>query len=108
MKGTTNHTRRMQRGGRLSAVALAIFWGSLLLMPGLSGSAPCSAEALPVLRGEAAVTHLKEQGLYHSLESAMAASRYRVREAECREQEGLPGAYYASNPAQHWTTTFTP
>jgi len=38
----------------------------------------------------------------------MTAARYRVRQTERRGQAGASGAYYAANPAQHWTAHFTP
>jgi hypothetical protein len=106
VKSITNHKRRSTLGTCLSAVALTVLLGSLFLIPELSRSAPGSA--LPALQGEAAITHLKEQGLYDSLEAALTAARYRVRPTERSGQAGLSGAYYASNPAQHLTAHFTP
>jgi hypothetical protein len=38
-----------------------------------------TTEGLPTLRGEAALTHLKEQGLYSSLGEAVKAARYNVQ-----------------------------
>jgi hypothetical protein len=53
------------------------------------------------------VEHLKQRGLYSSLEAAMAAARYQV-EWESKTPLGLSGAYYADNPAQQFGAYFTP
>ena len=106
MKSTTNHSRRIKLGTCLGAVALLVLLGSLLVNLELPRSATGSAP--PALQGAAAITHLKEQGLYDSLQAAMTAARYRVRRAERSGQAGLSETYYASNPAQHLTAYFTP
>jgi hypothetical protein len=57
---------------------------------------------LPELRGQAAVEHLKQEGIYASLAEAVKASLYKA--------EALPSgdAYRFSNPAQGFRATFTP
>src|SRR5215813_5315136 len=60
-----------------------------------------SANPLPTLHGQAAVEHLKQEGLYDTLAEAMAAARYNA--------DGLPSpdAYQFYNPAQSLRVTFT-
>src|SRR4030095_15338771 len=68
---------RMKLMRRRISITLTI--SSLLLVLGLlrlwlPASPP--GGALPALQGEAALNHLKEQGLYGSLHEAVAAARY--------------------------------
>ncbi len=65
-----------------------------------AGSDGKATPLLPNLRGEAAIGHLKQTGLYHSLSAAMTAARY-----EIDERKG--GNYEASNPKQGYRTIFT-
>ena len=64
--------------------------------------------ALPALQGEKAVQHLKEQGLYDSLQKAVEATRYEMRWEEQPALGNLPPSYYAPNPAQQLNAYFTP
>jgi hypothetical protein len=73
---------------------------------GLPG--PATSSVLPALQGEAALRHVKEQGLYDSLQAAMTAARYRVRPVEHNGRAGLTEIYYAANPAQHLMAAFSP
>jgi hypothetical protein len=66
------------------------------------------SSALPALQGEAAVEHLKQQGLYDSLDQAVQATRYGVRWTEHTNLPGAQGAYAAANPAQQFHAYFTP
>jgi CSLREA domain-containing protein len=61
----------------------------------------------PALQGAAAVEHLKQQGLYSSLNEAMTATRYDVK-AVPKEQWIDDGAnYVVHNPAQQLRATFS-
>src|SRR5215470_9361334 len=60
-----------------------------------------SANPLPDLHGQAAVEHLKQEGLYDTLAEAMAAARYNA------DSLPSPGAYQFSNPSQGLRSTFT-
>ena len=59
---------------------------------------------MPALRGQAALDYLKEKGLYDSLEQAVAAARYQVRDDGC-SAEG-DSSFSAENPAQAMTARF--
>ena len=50
---------------------------------------------LPALQGEAALNHLKEQGLYGSLQEAVTAARYGFY-----QESKQSGDWLADNPAQ--------
>ncbi len=63
---------------------------------------PAQAERGSVLQGDAALAHLKEQGLYGSLEEAMQAARYSVNPAMPAKQ-----SFQADNPAQQLDAQFT-
>src|SRR5262245_61700162 len=58
------------------------------------------ANHLPDLHGQAAVEHLKQEGLYDTLAEAMAAARYNADPL-------APNAYRFSNPAHDLRATFT-
>jgi hypothetical protein len=60
------------------------------------------------LQGEDAIRSLKEQGLYDSLQDAVAATRYEVRWEDRPAKGSLPPAYHAPNPAQRYDAYFTP
>ena len=62
--------------------------------------------SLPPLRGDEAVASLKQQGLYDSLQQAMAATRYRISLDESRSKDSKV-AYRAPNPAQGFDALFT-
>jgi hypothetical protein len=124
----------MKFNRRLQKAALAIV-ASLLLQSLLAGAGAHSAssasvesdskmdsiaslepastgtETLPALRGDEAVSYLKEQQLYPSLAEAMTAARYRIRASESSSpspRSALSAAsYYANNPAQQMTALFT-
>src|SRR4029450_3023772 len=71
---------------------------SLLLVLGLLRlwlPAPPAGGSLPALKGEAALNHLKEQGLYGSLQEAVAAARYSLYQ---ESEQSL--AWLGDNPAQ--------
>ena len=59
------------------------------------------ANSLPDLRGQAAVEHLKQEGLYDSLAEAMAAARYNS------DALASGDAYQFSNPSHNLRATFT-
>ncbi|HMV99781.1 MAG TPA: FG-GAP repeat protein, partial [Acidobacteriota bacterium] len=66
-------------------------------------------EGMPSLSGEKAVTYLKEQGGYDSLGDAIAAARYSANWANTTRIPTVSGgAYEADNPAQGFTSYFTP
>src|SRR5262245_18481393 len=58
---------------------------------------------LPALHGEAALNHLKEQGLYGSLQEAVTAARYGLY-----QESKQSGDCLADNPAQRLRGRFTP
>jgi hypothetical protein len=99
-------SRRIGLRTCLSAVALSGVLWSLQFITDLHH--PARGSAPPALQGQAAVTHLKVQGLHGSLEAALKAARYRVRPTERSGRAEPTGAYYASNPAHHFTAHFTP
>jgi hypothetical protein len=79
---------------------------SLLLVLGLLGLwLPASPPGglLPALQREAALNHLKEQGLYGSLQEAVAAARYGFYQEPKRS-----GDWRANNPAQRLSARLTP
>jgi hypothetical protein len=66
---------------------------SLLLVLGLLRlwlPASPAGGSLPALQGEAAINHLKEQGLYGSLQEAVAAARYSLIRSRSRAATGWP------------------
>lgn len=67
-----------------------------------------AGEGMPSLSGEKAVTYLKENGVYTSLGEAMAAARYGVNQVPSQVNGSHRPLYEADNPAQGFTTTFTP
>jgi hypothetical protein len=67
-----------------------------------------SSDAPSPLQGEDAIRSLKEQGLYDSLQDAVAATRYQVRWEDRPAKGSLPPAYHAPNPAQRYDAYFTP
>ena len=93
-----------------SASVLVFLVVSILLVSGVSfnraaASAPSASRNAkpmsPALRGQEAIDQLKQQGLYSSLQEAMAASRYK---AEWQAQTALAemqGAYELKNPAHN-------
>lgn len=58
-------------------------------------TASTTGDALPALQGEAALNHLKEQGLYSSLQQALAAARYGLY-----QESKQSAAWLADNHAQ--------
>ena len=79
---------------------------SLLLVLGLLRlwlPASPTGGLLPALQGEAALNHLKEQGLYGSLQEAVAAARYGFY-----QEPKQRGDWLAYNPAQRLSARLTP
>jgi hypothetical protein len=79
---------------------------SLLLSLGLLRlwlPASTTGGPLPALQGEAALNHLKEQGLYGSLQEAVTAARYGFYQEPKRR-----GDWLAYNPAQRLSARLTP
>src|SRR5262245_40741816 len=75
----------------LTVLSLLLSLGLLRLwLPASTTGGP-----LPALRGEAALNHLKEQGLYGSLQEAATAARYGFYQESKRS-----GDWLADNPAQ--------
>src|SRR5262245_60685474 len=65
-----------------------------------------SATALPNLQGAAAVEHLKQQGLYASLNDAMTATRYGIKPVPEAQRGARGGEYVANNPAHQLRASF--
>src|SRR5687768_1267712 len=85
----------------ITGLTLILF--SVLLAGWLNQSDPSS---LPSLRGDEAIKSLKQQGLYDSLEQALAAARYKVSlENGSNDSQAV---YRAPNPAQGFDALFTP
>jgi FG-GAP repeat len=84
----------------IASTAIALLLGPALLGSGLP--APAANSPLPILQGTLAVDHLKEQGLYGSLQEAVAAARYGVYKVSTDSGEWL-----ADNPAQQLRARFT-
>jgi hypothetical protein len=83
----------------LTILGLLLSLGLLSLWPPAStaGGPP------PALQGEAALNHLKEQGLYGSLQEAVTAARYGFYQEPKRSDDWL-----ADNPAQRLSARLTP
>jgi hypothetical protein len=60
------------------------------------------------LQDEKAVEQLKQQGLYGSLQEAVAATRYQIRWEDQPALRQAPASYHAPNPAQRMNAYFTP
>jgi len=95
------------RLGAILRLSLASALAACLLWPGTTApvnqlKTSSTVNPLPELRGQAAVEHLKREGIYASLAEAVKASLYKA--------EALPSgdAYRFSNPAQGLRATFTP
>jgi predicted amidohydrolase len=76
MKNHQTHITRF-----LIIVAMALIGCYIGLTAGRTASASSANKAtspLPTLRGEAAIEHLKQTGLYHSLSAALTAARYQM------------------------------
>ncbi len=96
MKNQQTHITRF-----LIIVAMALIGCYIGLTPGwTAGSAGNATPPLPSLRGEEAIGHLKQTGLYHELSAAVIAARYQMDERKA-------GGYEASNPEQGYRTIFT-
>ena len=54
-------------------------------------------ETMPALRGEEAIEHLKEQGIYGSLQEAMAAVRYQAQWQTSPRLQGVGPSYEFKN-----------
>ncbi|HNG94196.1 MAG TPA: hypothetical protein PLB32_15445, partial [Acidobacteriota bacterium] len=67
-----------------------------------------AAPTFPNLTGEKAIEHLKQEGAYDSLAAALAAARYSANWVANPRLPYLNGAYEADNPAQGFTSYFTP
>ena len=103
-----DHRIDLKPARRLSAVALSLFLGSLLLI--LHPLSPAPAAAMPALQGEAAVTYLKEQGLYDSLQAALTVAFYPVtidqtfdEQQKLTASDGAAGDFFG-NVAIHGNT----
>src|SRR5688572_8663316 len=96
-------SRRIIPTLRLATVLILAGCAVWLGLWGRGGNPKTSSPAppLPELRGQEAVEHLKQEGLYDSLAEAMAAAKY--------DADTLPtiDAYQFSNPAQGLRATFT-
>jgi hypothetical protein len=69
-----------------------------------------AAKSPVALRGEEAITQLKQEGTYDSLAGAMATATYSINRVNRINRAPLPdreGAYEAVNPAQSLQTVFT-
>jgi FG-GAP repeat protein len=95
MKNQQTHITRF-----LIIVAMALISSYNSLTPGwTAGSVGKATSPLPSLRGEAAIGHLKQTGLYHELSAAVTAARYRearmkVAGDEVKLEVGEEGAIY--------------
>lgn len=99
---------------KLTVAAIISGLAAWLPLPALHVPSSASARAanrpsaaLPALQGEKAVEQLKEQGLYDSLQDALAAARYELRWEEQPALRHLPPSYHAPNPAQRLNAYFT-
>ncbi len=87
-------------------VALSLFGLILNGQPLRALSAPVntprgSKTELPSLRGDEAISHLQQQGLYSSLQEAMHAARYGPQWVTNTGIDGMEGAFEMKNPANH-------
>jgi FG-GAP repeat len=88
MKNQQTHITRF-----LIIVVMVLIGCHIGLTAGRTASASSAnkpTSLLPSLRGEAAIEHLKQTGLYHSLAAALTAARYQIEERKV-------GGYQASN-----------
>ncbi len=65
-------------------------------------------EAMPSLKGDEAIEHLKQQGTYDSLQEAMAATRYEARWQSFPQLSGLDPSYEFQNSANNLLAYITP
>ena len=107
--------KRIKGAARILVAAIIVLTGCLPLptrsgrfSPSARAAAAKPAAALSTSQGDQAVQQLKQQGLYDSLEEAVAAARYELRWEDQPALGGLPAAYHASNPAQRLSAYFTP
>jgi predicted amidohydrolase len=91
----------MKRGIPITLTALGLMLSLGLLRLWLPSST--TGGPLPALQGEAALNHLKGQGLYGSLQEAVTAARYGFYQEPKRSGEWL-----AYNPAQRLSARLTP
>ncbi|HEY7546424.1 MAG TPA: hypothetical protein VID27_16160, partial [Blastocatellia bacterium] len=94
------HLRILIAAAIASLAAFLVFWFGLRS----SGKEP---EKLPSLRGEAAIEHLKEKGIYSSLAEAMQAARYKVYPTPPSQNSQQGGRFYANNPRQGYQSLFS-
>src|SRR5262245_15451365 len=88
---------------RFLIVAAALTCGYFTLTTGRTAGADStknSARPASDLRGPAAIRHLEQTGLYHSLSAAVTAARYQI---EVRTE----GGHEAANPKLGYRTVFT-
>ncbi|MBS1790757.1 MAG: putative Ig domain-containing protein [Acidobacteria bacterium] len=84
-------------------LALAIYHWPVRKTPANSASV-----SLPSLQGAPAVEHLKQQGLYASLNKVMTATRYGIKTVP-EEQRSVHNSHFvANNPAQQLRAGFAP
>src|SRR5262245_35167537 len=83
----------------LTILSLLLVLGLLRLRP----PASTTGGPLPALQGEAALSHLNEQGLYGSLQEAVAAARYGFYQASKQS-----GDWLVDNHAQRLRARFKP
>src|SRR5215813_12607379 len=103
---TTDNSNFSHRGSlSLRLISVLILAGCALLLglrvPVNHPNTVALANPLPDLNGQAAVEHLKQEGLYDTLAEAVAAARYNA------DPQPSPGAYQFSNPAHGLHATFT-
>ena len=91
---------RLRPGRGLAALLLLVMLLPILFYRGARSGAVTPA-ATAALKGEAALTELKQRGQYDSLAQAMQATRYQVRATDAA------ATFAAANPAQGYHTTFT-
>jgi FG-GAP repeat/HYR domain len=91
----------MRRPISITLTILGLLLGLGLLRLWLPASTP--GGPLPALQGEAALDHLKDQGLYGSLQGAVTAARYGLY-----QESKQSGAWLANNHAQRLRARFTP
>ncbi len=67
-----------------------------------------ASEAMPNLKGDEAIEHLKEHGTYNSLQEAMAATRYEARWQPFPQLSGVEPSYEFQNAANNLLAYITP
>jgi len=107
--------RNLSRKLTMATIIIGLSGWLLLPAPKLKPTAVAQTVGCPTapstphgLQGEQAIQRLRQEGLYDSLQQAVAATSYELRWEERPALSHLPPAHHAPNPAQRLDAYFTP